>query len=144
MWKAALPAIIPLRSISSQWQHACQLLCCSQLQEQVYRHCVQQMVKGCFAGHTTALHAVTSLHNGSMHVDCCVAGNCRNKCTGIVCSRSSKAALLATMPRSLHTDRQGLARPIPWARVVRLLGQKRRSRESRLESSGEHHAVHAL
>jgi len=53
--------------ITPQWQHACWVLCCSELQEQVYRHCVQQLVEGCFSGYNATVFAYGQTGSGKTH-----------------------------------------------------------------------------
>lgn len=43
------------------------LISARQLQDQVYRHCVQQLVEGCFAGYNATVFAYGQTGSGKTH-----------------------------------------------------------------------------
>ena len=62
---------------------------------------------------------------------------CRTRCTATVCLSWWTAASVATMLQSLHTDRQALAKHIPWEPAGRWREQTKKTRGSRRGSLGE-------
>ena len=61
----------PLHPFTSLPNGSMHVDCCvvlnSQLQEQVYRHCVQPLVEGCFAGYNATVFAYGQTGSGKTH-----------------------------------------------------------------------------